>query len=99
MGSNSKFRAPHWYGIPLRVLLLTFIGSLLCFCVSLLLAIVGTVVRAAIHGVHPDMRVAYRHIAVPLGVVEGSIILVISTVIEIRHYRQKKTLAALERMS
>lgn len=83
----------------MRVLLVTVIVTLLCFAVSLLLGIVGTVIATAIRGVHPDMRVAYRHIAVPLAVVEGTVILVIVTVVEIRHYRQRRALAALERMS
>lgn len=99
MHSDIASRPPRWYGIPVRVLLVTVIVTLLCFAVSLLLGIVGTVIATAIRGVHPDMRVAYRHIAVPLAVVEGTVILVIVTVVEIRHYRQRRALAALERMS
>jgi hypothetical protein len=96
---SSQIQPLHWYGVPLRILLITFVATLLCFSVTLLLGIVGTVVTAAFRGVHPDMRVAYRQIAVPLAVVEGSIILVIATVTEIRHYRQRRALAVLERMS
>jgi uncharacterized membrane protein len=92
-------RSPHWYGVPVRVLLLTFIGTLLCFVVILLFSIFGTVITAALHGVHPDMRVAYRHIALPIALVAGCIIFVVAVVIEIRHYRQSKTLTAIERMS
>lgn len=98
MPSLTTLRSPHWYGIPVRVFVVTFIGTLLCFSVSLLLAIIGTVMVAALRGVHPDMRIAYRHVALPLAIVEGSIVLVIATVMEVRHYRQRKTLAALERM-
>jgi len=82
-----------------RVLLVTFIGTLLCFAVSLLLAILGTVIVAALRGVHPDMRIAYRHIALPMALVAGSIIFVLGLVMEIRHYRQTKTLSAIERLS
>ena len=99
MFSVNDSRSPHWYGIPLRVLLVTFIATLLCFSVSLLFGIIATAVAAAIRGVQPDMRVAYRHIAVPLAVVEGAVIFVIATTIEIRHYRQRKALAVLERLS
>jgi uncharacterized membrane protein len=92
-------RSPHWYGIPVRVFLMTFIGTLLCFAISLLLAILGTVIVATVRGMHPDMRIAYRHVALPMALVAGSIIFVVASVIEIRHYRQNKTLSAIERMS
>src|SRR3974390_195198 len=91
-------RSPHWYGIPVRVGLVTFIGTLRCFAVSLLFALLGTVVLASLRGVHPDMRIAYRQIALPIAIVAGSIILVLAPVMEIRHYRQTKTLSAIEKM-
>src|SRR5579864_7244421 len=91
-------RAPRWYTIPVRVCVVTFIGTLLCFAVSLLLAILGTVIVSALRGVHPDMRIAYRQIALPVALVAGVIVFVLSLVMEIRHYRQVKTLSAIERM-
>jgi hypothetical protein len=98
MSLNRQSRSPHWYGIPVRIVLLTFIGTLLCFAVILLLAILGTVIVAALRGVHPDMRIAYRMIALPAAVVAGSIIFVLSSVMEIRHYRQNRTLSAIEKL-
>jgi hypothetical protein len=98
MTSAAASRAPRWYAIPVRVGLVTFIGTLLCFAVSLLFAILGTVIIAALRGVHPDMRIAYRHIALPVALVAGSVIFVLALVMEIRHYRQSKTLAAIENM-
>ena len=95
----SASRSPHWYGIPLRVLLLTFIGTLLCFSIILLLAIFGTVLVAALHGVHPDLRIAYRHIALPAGIGAACIISLLAAFNEIRHYRQSRALTALERIS
>jgi hypothetical protein len=92
-------RAPRWYTIPVRVALVTFILTLLCFAVSLLLAILGTVIAGALRGVHPDMRIAYRHIALPLALIAGSIIFLLTLVMEIRHYRQNKALSAIERLS
>jgi len=92
-------RPPRWYAIPVRVLLLTFIGTLLSFAVSLLVGIIGTVAVSALRGVHPNMTAAYRQIALPAALVAGSIIFVLALVMEIRHYRQSKTLAAIERMS
>jgi hypothetical protein len=98
MGPAPASRAPRWYAIPVRVGLVTFIGTLLCFAVSLLLAIFGTVILAALRGAHPDMRIAYRHIALPMALVAGSIIFALALVMEIRHYRQAKTLSAIERL-
>ena len=92
-------RAPRWYAIPVRVGLVAFIGTLLCFAISLFLAIFGTLIVSALRGVHPDMRIAYRHIALPVAMVAGAIIVVLATVMEIRRYRQAKTLAAIERLS
>ncbi len=92
-------RTPRWYGIPLRVALMTFIGTLLCFAVTLLLAIVGTAIASKLRGVHPDMRIAYRYIAIPMALFAGGIILVFSISLEVRHYRQMKTLSAIEKMN
>ncbi len=99
MSMPPKPRPPHWYAIPVRVLLLTFIGTLLSFAVSLLLGIIGTVIVSALRGVHPNMTVAYRQVAVPAAIVAGTIIFVITLTMEIRHYRQSKILATIERMS
>ncbi len=99
MPPKSPARAPRWYAIPARVLLVTFIGTLISFAVSLFLGIVGTVIVSAVRGVPADMTTAYRHIALPFAVVAGSIIFVLALAMEIRHYRQSRTLAAIERMS
>jgi len=99
MATPTVSRTPRWYGIPVRVLLATFIGTLLCFAVSLLLGIFGTIIVAALRGVHPDMRIAYRLVAIPSALVAGSIIFVLSLVMEVRHYRQGKTLSEIERIS
>jgi peptidoglycan biosynthesis protein MviN/MurJ (putative lipid II flippase) len=92
-------RSPRWYGIPLRVVLITFIGTLLSFAVTLLLAIVGTAIASKLRGVHPDMRLAYRYIAMPIALVAGGMIMVFSISLEVRHYRQMKTLSTIEKMN
>jgi hypothetical protein len=79
-------------------LLATFIGTLICFAVGLLLGILGIVIVSAVRGMHPDMRIAYRLIALPMACVGGVIILVLSLIMEIRHYHQLKTISAIERM-
>jgi hypothetical protein len=98
MAAARSPRSPRWFGIVLRVCVVTLIGTLLCFAVSLLLAILGIVIISALRGVHPDMRIAYRAIALPMALVAGGIILVLALVMEIRHYRQTKTLSAIERL-
>jgi len=98
MAEPHTFRSPHWYRIPVSVLLITFLGTLICFAVSLLFALLGTVILAALRGVHPDMRIAYRHIALPVALAAGAIIFMVALVAEIRRYRQAKTLTAIERM-
>lgn len=92
-------RSPRWYGVPARIFVVTFIGTLLCFAVSLLLGILGVVGVSLARGTHPDMRIAYRMIALPSALVAGSIIFVLAVVMEVRHYRQAKTLTAIERVS
>jgi len=96
---RSSSPGPHWYGIPVRVFLVTFVGTLLCFAVSLLCGILGTVIVSAIRGVHPNMSFAYRGIAAPVALIAGSIIFVLALAMEIRHHRQMKSLSAIERMS
>jgi uncharacterized BrkB/YihY/UPF0761 family membrane protein len=99
MPSTKRARPPCWYSIPVRVLLFTFIGTLIAFAVSLFLGIVGTFTIAVIRKIHPDMSVAYRQIAIPCAAVVGSILFVLALTMEIRHYRQTKTLVAIERMT
>jgi hypothetical protein len=99
MPPKAKGRPPRWYTIPVRVVLVTFVGTLISFAVSLFLGIIGTVVVSAIRGARADMTTAYRHVALPCVVVAGSIIFVLSLTMEIRHYRQTKTLAAIARVS
>lgn len=90
---------PRWYTIPVRVLLATFIGTLISFAASLLLGILGVVVVAFARHVNPNMTVAYRIIALPAALVAGCIIFVLALAMEIRHYRQSKALNAIERAS
>ncbi len=92
-------RPPRWYAIPIRVLLVTFIGTLISFAASLLVGIVGILILSQIRHAHPNMTVAYRLIALPTAVVAGGMIFVFALAMEIRHYRQSKTLNSIERMS
>lgn len=99
MPLQPKMRTPRWYAIPARVLLVTFLLTLFSFAASLLLSILGVVIAAKLHGTHPDLRIAYRNLALPVAMVAGSIVLVLSLVMEIRHHRQSKTLDGIVRAS
>jgi len=97
--SKSPASKPHWYLIPLRVFLVTFLLTLLSFAVSLLLGILGIVIAARLRGVHPNMTIAYRDFAVPVAATAGVITLISASVIEVRHDRRNKALAEIERIS
>ena len=88
-----------WYLIPVRVLLVTFLLTLLAFALSLLLGIISLVVAGRLRGIHPNLTLAYRHIALPAAVAVAGITLISSTIAEIRNYRQTKALLQIERAS
>jgi len=90
-------RSPRWFWIPVRVLLVTFLLTLLSFAISLLLGILGIVIGSKLHGVTPNMALAYRVVAIPAAAVVGSVVLISAIVLEVRHYRQAKALAEIER--
>jgi hypothetical protein len=90
---------PRWIGIPARALGVTFLFTLLSFAVALLLSILGTVVYSQVKHVAPNLTFAYRHIAFPCAIATGSVVLVLSLGMEIRNYRQRKTLEGIERSS
>jgi hypothetical protein len=90
-------RKPRWYSIPARVLVVTFILTLMSFALCLFVAIMGTVLAGRLHGYTPDLRVAYRHIALPIAVAAGTVVFVVTTVMEVRHFRQTKALDGILR--
>jgi hypothetical protein len=90
---------PRWIGIPARVFAMTFLFTLLSFAVALLLSILGTVVYSQIKHVAPNLTFAYRHVAFPFAITVGAIVLVLLVIMEVRNYRQRKTLAGIERVS
>jgi len=88
---------PGWIGIPVRAFAVTFLLTLLSFAVALLLSILGTVVYSQVEHVAPNLPFAYRHVAFPFAISVGAVVLMVMLVIEIRNYRQKKALDAIER--
>jgi hypothetical protein len=99
MGSPDRVPRPRWYAVPARALFVTLLLTLLSFAVTLLVAISATVAGAAVRGTNPDLRFAYRHVALPVAIAVGTIVLVVTLVIEIRHYRQAQALAGIARLS
>src|ERR1700678_4018291 len=88
-----------WIGIPVRVFAMTFLLTILSFAVALLLSILGTVVYSQVKHVAPNLTFAYRHVAFPFAITAGAIVLVLALIMEIRNYRQRKTLEGIERVS
>jgi len=85
--------------IPARALLVAFLLTLVMFALTLLMSLLGTVVIARAHETVPDLRFAYRGVALPVAVVSGAIALASSLVVEIHHYHRSKALAGIERAS
>jgi hypothetical protein len=99
MRPSKKSRKTSWYLIAPRVLLVTFLLTLLSFAVSLLLGILGLVIAARLRGLHPNLTIAYSRIALPAAAVVATIVVICTSLMEIRHYRQAKALAEIERIS
>jgi hypothetical protein len=87
------------FGILARVFLMTFFLTLLTFAVTLLLSILGTLVYAQVKHVAANFGYAYRWIAFPCAITAGAIVLVLSLIMEIQNYRQRKILEGIERVS
>jgi hypothetical protein len=90
-------RRPRWIGVPVRALAVTFLFTLLSFAVALLLSILGAVVYSQVEHVAPNLPFAYRHVAFPAALTVGTIVLIVMLVIEVRSYRQRRALDAIER--
>jgi hypothetical protein len=90
---------PHWYAVPARALFVTFLLTLLSFAVTLLGAILVMVAKAALRHTPPNLPFAYRHIAFPVALGVGAVVLLISMVVEMRHLRQARALAGIARAS
>jgi len=83
--------APNPLTILPRVLAITLALTGLAFAVSLLFGILGMAGIGLVRGHLPDMRLAYRHFAFPVAMTVGGCAFIAAWVMEIRHYRQKKS--------
>jgi hypothetical protein len=96
-GAAIRVHQPNWGWIPVRVLLVTFLLTLLSFAVSLFVAIVTMFFGAVVSGSRPNMPIAYRHVALPFAASMAVVVLIVASVVEIRRFRQARALAAIER--
>jgi hypothetical protein len=87
---------PRWYLVPVRVVLMTFIMTLMAFAVSLLIGICGVAGAAKLRGLEPNFALAYRRIAFPAAGAVCAIALTATTVMEVRAYRRAKMLEGIE---
>jgi hypothetical protein len=85
--ANAPSAKLRWFWIPLRVLLVTFLLTLLAFAVCLLLGILGLVISAWLRGVHPNMAIAYRQFAFPAAAIAAVIALIAAIAMEFRYAR------------
>jgi uncharacterized BrkB/YihY/UPF0761 family membrane protein len=97
--SEALPRPPRWFWIPVRVGIITVLVTLISFAIALLLALLGLILSATAQGISPNLTAAYHRIALPTAIVSGAAVLVLSTVLEVRHYRRAKALARIERIS
>ena len=72
-----------------RVLFTTLIFTAGGMGLGLLLGIIGMVAYGLIAGVQPDMRNAYRHVAIPLAITIGCVAFVGALVLELRARRTR----------
>jgi hypothetical protein len=72
-----------------RVLFTTLLFTAGGMGVGLLLGIVGMVTYGLIAGVQPDMRQAYRHVAIPLAITIGCVAFLGALVLEVRNRRSQ----------
>ncbi len=85
--------------MPLRVLLIGFFVALMSFAVSLFVGIWIIVIKARLRGFHPNMTLAYRHVALPVAATAALVAIIVAAVVELRHFRQAKALAEIARAS
>ena len=77
--------------LPFRILLITFVLTGLTMAASLMIGLIVTVAWAALHGVQPDVALAYRNIAFPVIRVAAVIAFLVATTIEVRYYRSRRS--------
>jgi amino acid transporter len=78
-----------FFTATVRVLFTTLIFTAGAMGLGLLLGIIGMVAYGLVAGVQPDMRNAYRHVAIPLAIAIGGVAFVGALVLEVRARRNR----------
>ena len=73
----------------MRVLFTTLIFTAGGMGLGLLLGIIGMIIYGLAAGVQPDMRNAYRHVAIPLAITIGCVAFIGALVLEVRARRTR----------
>jgi amino acid transporter len=90
MSSTSMSTAQHrskisiFFTSTVRVLFTTLIFTAGAMGLGLLLGIIGMIAYGLAAGVQPDMRNAYRHVAIPLAIAIGCVAFLGALALEIR---------------
>ena len=73
-----------------RVLFTTMLFTAGGMAVGLFLGIVGTILYGMVNGGQIDMTAAYRHVAIPVAILAGTVALVVSALLEVRNRRSSR---------
>ena len=86
---NQRNKISIFFTSTVRVLFTTLIFAAGGMGLGLLLGIIGMITYGLVAGVQPDMRNAYRHVAIPLAITIGCIALIGALYLEVRARRTR----------
>jgi hypothetical protein len=85
---RSKSKLQVVFEIAVRVVLITFVFTLLAFAVGLLCGIGASVLYGVIRHIHPDMTWAYKFVAAPFAAISLVVTFFVMLINEIRRARR-----------
>ena len=91
-GQGPDSPLPSLVGIFPRVLMITFGITGISFAVSLFVGILCMAMMGMFRGHLPDMRLAYRMLALPVAMMVGMVAFIVASTVEVRHYLRAKRL-------
>jgi hypothetical protein len=81
--------------LVVRVVVITVLATLLCFCVALFFGIAGIMVIDTIGGGGINLASAYRHVALPIAATALVVAFCAALITETRRYRRARSAALL----
>ena len=87
--AQQRSKLSMFFTSAVRVLFTALIFTAGGMGLGLLLGIIGMVTYGLVAGVQPDMRNAYRHVAIPLAITIGCVAFVGALVLEVRARRTR----------